>query len=55
MCSAKTIENGTFNGFASLITLNFAGNRDLDVNYVIDALSSSKEITISNLILDLIA
>ncbi|KAK2145544.1 hypothetical protein LSH36_675g02005 [Paralvinella palmiformis] len=38
MCSVKTIENGTFNGFASLITLNFARNRDLDVNYVIDAL-----------------
>ncbi|KAK2140914.1 hypothetical protein LSH36_1205g00008, partial [Paralvinella palmiformis] len=53
-CGLKEIENGTFDGFSSLNVLNLLNNRDLRLNDVIDALSTSENVSISTLVLDLV-
>ncbi|KAK2145852.1 hypothetical protein LSH36_651g00015, partial [Paralvinella palmiformis] len=53
-CDIKRIENGTFDGLSSLEVLNLAGNFQLKVDNVINALSTSSDVTVKTLILDLV-
>ena len=51
-CSLRYIENRTFDNFVTLRLLNFAGNALLPVDTVINAISTSVNVTVEKLILD---
>ena len=51
-CSLRYIENNTFDNFVTLRLLNFAGNGRLPVDTVINAISTSANVTVEKLILD---
>ena len=51
-CSLRHIENGIFDNFVTLRLLNFAGNGRLPVDTVINAISTSDNVTVEKLILD---
>ena len=51
-CDIDSIENGTFSGLSSLEALNLAGNTKLRPDVVINALSTSNNVTVKRLILD---
>ena len=51
-CSLRYVENRTFDNFVTLRLLNFAGNGRLSVDTVINAISTSVNLTVEKLILD---
>jgi Leucine-rich repeat (LRR) protein len=51
-CGISRIEDGTFDGLSSLEVLNLADNSELKSDDVIDALSTSSDVTVKTLILD---
>ena len=53
-CSLRYVENRTFDNFVTLRLLNFAGNTHLPVDTVINAISTSVNVTVEKLILDFV-
>ena len=53
-CGIQHIANNTFDGFTELKVLNMFGQEMMSVDHVIDVLSTSDDISVSTLILDLV-